>query len=100
MRALVARLILILTLTACGSPVTSPSPSQAISETPSPETSAPQATPASTPLTKTCRPTDQDRDVYHPARLHVVASSLRVSPDPPKFPVTGSLEVRNCRRSG
>src|ERR1035437_8575967 len=87
MRALVARLVLILTVAACGSPVTSPSPSaaisetpsQAISEAPSPETSAPPPKPAATPLTKSCRPTDQVGDVYHPDRLQVVASCLRVS---------------------
>jgi hypothetical protein len=79
MRSLVARFILIATVAACGSPVTSPAPSQTISETPSPETGSPQPTRAPTTLTKKCQSTDQDRDVYHPARLQVLAPCLRVS---------------------
>ena len=38
---------------------------------------APRPTPG--PATATCRPTDQDRYVYHPARLQVLRACLRVS---------------------
>jgi hypothetical protein len=85
MRALVAWFVLVLSVAACGAPVTNLPPSQAVSQAPSaeasapPATSRPRATPTSPPLAKTCSPTDQLADVYHPDRLQVVARCLRVS---------------------
>jgi hypothetical protein len=64
------------------SPSASTSPSEIPSESPSAVPSAsssPGATVGASPSATACLPTDQDADVYHPARLVVITACIRVT---------------------
>jgi hypothetical protein len=54
--------------------------SAATSEEPTPaSTATPSPTPTPRPTTAACTPTDQDRYVYHPSRLEVLRTCVRVT---------------------